>query len=157
LIVASMASRLSDHQLERVRIVTYGSQIRQLYGRIFPRVFGPDDVGYDQTRSVTGLRNPLPDVPSPGVPVPVPVPPAASGSLRGRLESAGGAWFNLFRRTDPLGWRVFTDVDSNLDLPVPEVPRAPQGDPGPSVMTHSGYQHTRTYRGIVHAWTGERL
>ena len=30
-------------------MITYGSQIRALYGRIFPRVFGADVVGYQPT------------------------------------------------------------------------------------------------------------
>ncbi len=154
LIVAAMASRLGDDDLARVRIVTYGSQIRDLYGRVFPRVFGPDAIGYAPTTGVRKLRDPFPDVPredTPGIGVPPP------GSLLRRLTDHGSSWINLFRRSDPLGYRVFSDRDSHLDRPVPEVPLEQRGDPGPRVMTHSGYQHTRTYRDVVASWTGEHV
>ena len=122
LIVAAMASRLSDEDLARIRIITYGSQIRALYGRVFPRVFGPDDVGYEPTVRAASLLDPFPDVPRELGTEPAPGK-AKSHSLRGRLEANGGQWVNLFRRSDPLGYRVFSDIDSDLDVPVPEVPR----------------------------------
>lgn len=154
LIVVAAASRLTDGELGRIRIITYGSQIRALYGRIFPAVVGPDDIGYRPTTCAPSLRDPRPDVPSPDdLPAPAPTP----GSLRARLESAGGRWVNLFRRTDGLGWRVFADVDSDLDVPVPEVPPAVVGDPSPQVMTHSGYQHSHVYRTYVCGWTQEEV
>ena len=49
LIVLAMVSRLNPVHLERVRMITYGSQIRALYGRVFPRVFGPAAIGYEPT------------------------------------------------------------------------------------------------------------
>ncbi len=155
LIVVAMASRLSDQDLARVRIITYGSQIRALYGRVFPCVFGARAIGYTATEDADTLRDPAPDVPI-GPPA-TPAEPLA-GSLRHRLDAVGnGNWVNLFRRSDPLGYRVFSDLDSDLDLVVPEVPREPLGDPGPAVMTHSGYQHSLRYRTVVHGWTGEPL
>jgi hypothetical protein len=159
LIVLATASRLSPQHLARVRIITYGSQIRALYGRVFPRVFGPDAVGYEPTTGQPSLLDAWPDVPRPtGATPPVPGPPEpAQDSFRQRLADAGGEWVNLFRRTDPLGWRVFSDRDSHLDRPVPEVPPEAAGDPGPQVQGHSGYQHTLTYRRQVAAWTGETV
>lgn len=153
LIVVSMASRLRDEDLARVRVITYGSQIRALYGRVFPRVFGADDIGYNRTLLPPRLRSGFPDIGFEQAPQP---DPAAAGSLRQRLESAGGSWISLFRRTDPLGYRVFSDSDSSLDRPVPEVPPDGSGDPGPVVRAHSDYQHTGTYREVVCGWTGER-
>lgn len=159
LIVLATASRLSPEHLARVRIITYGSQIRALYGRIFPRVFGPDAIGYEPTTGQPSLLDAWPDVPrhigtTPAVPGP---PEPAQDTFRRRLADAGGEWVNLFRRTDPLGWRVFSDRDSDLDHPVPEVPPEGVGDPGPQVQGHSGYQHTRVYREQVKRWTGEPL
>ena len=55
----------------------------------------------------------------------------------------------------PLGFRVFSDSDGLLDVPVVEVPPESAGDPGPAVMGHSGYQHSPEYRRQVAAWTGE--
>ena len=51
-------------------------------------------------------------------------------------------WVNLFRRSEPLGFRVFSDGEGTHDRYVPEVPVDIGGDPGPRVMTHSGYPHT---------------
>jgi len=154
LIALAMVSRLNPVHLSRIRMITYGSQIRALYGRVFPRVFGPDEIGYQPTTGQPSLTDAFPDVPRPVGTVPGPPPPPVD-SFRFRLRTAGGDWVNLFRRTDPLGWRVFSDVDSDLDVPVPEVPPDGVGDPGPTVMGHSGYQHTPTYRHAVRRWTHE--
>ena len=154
LIVLAMASRLNPVHLARIRMITYGSQIRALYGRVFPRVFGPEEIGYEPTKGQPSLVDAFPDVPRPVGTVPGP-PPLVVDTFRYRLRTAGGEWINLFRRTDPLGWRVFSDIDSDLDLPVPEVPQDEVGDPGPAVMGHSGYQHSATYRRVVARWTHE--
>ena len=152
LIVAAAASRLTDEELRRVRVVTYGSQIRALYGRIFPAVVGPNDIGYLPTPGLVSFSQASPEVPDPDAPEPG---PPAPGSLRARLGEGG--WVNLFRRTDPLGWRVFSDRDSVLDVAVPEVPPASMGDPGPVVMTHSGYPHSPAYRTQVCGWLAETV
>ena len=154
LIVLAMVSRLNPVHLSRVRMITYGSQIRALYGRVFPRVFGPEAIGYEPTTGQPSLTDAFPDVPRPGTPGP---PPLVPDTFRYRLRTAGGEWVNLFRRTDPLGWRVFSDADSDLDLPVPEVPEETAGDPGPAVMGHSGYQHTTVYRRVLQRWTHEEF
>jgi len=164
LILAATASRLDDEDFERVRFITYGSQIRALYGRVFPRVFGPEAIGYVPTPRSPRLGKGWPDT---GV-EPGHGGPAVPGSLRYRIEHrddgrAGGAWVNLFRRSDPLGFRVFADHDgdplsptSGSDLPVMEVPTSDRGDPGPTVAGHSGYQHSEVYRHVVCSWTGEQ-
>jgi hypothetical protein len=157
LIVLSAASRLGQHELARTRVVTYGSQIRQLYGRIFPRVFGPDAIGNAPTTGQPLLSTPVPDLArTDGLTGPEDDPSIPPGtSFRGRLRAAGGEWVNLFRRTDPIGWRVFSDRDSEFDLPVPEVPADGVGDPGPRIQGHSNYQHSRVYRAQVARWTHE--
>lgn len=157
LIAIAMASRLSTTILKRVRVITYGSQIRALYGRVFPRVFGPSEIGYEATDGTASLVDAFPDVPRDSIFEVFDPPDPLDESFRGRLRAEGGEWFNLFRRSDPIGWRVFSDVDSSLDIAVPEVPREAFGDPGPTVMTHGGYQHTLAYRTRIHAWTGESL
>lgn len=160
-ILCALVSRLSRSELARVRVITYGSQIRAFYGRVFPRVFGPEAIGYVPTSGPTLLGRAFPDAgtsePPPTAYV-VPTGPADSWSdqpLLARVYLAGGAWVNLFRRTDPLGFRVFSDTDEAPDVVVPEVPVARRGDPGPEVLTHGGYQHTPAYRRQVAAWTGE--
>ena len=157
-IVCAVLSRLPRADLRRVRVITYGSQIRALYGRIFPAVFGPDQIGYEPTPGITRLSHPEPDAP---------VADTSEGSavawerypksLAGRLYDAGGSWVNLFRRSDPLGFRVFSDHDRSPDTYVREVPDVVVGDAGPKVNTHSGYQHTLAYRAAVAAWTEETV
>lgn len=154
-IVCAVLSRLPRADLERVRVITYGSQIRALYGRIFPAVFGPDQIGYEPTPGITLLTRPEPDAPATTSSA---LPPPWTGkpnSLAGRLHGAGGAWVNLFRRSDPLGFRVFSDLDRAPDTYVREVPDVIVGDAGPKVNTHSGYQHTLDYRAAVAGWTDE--
>ncbi|MCW2786901.1 MAG: hypothetical protein JWP74_3418 [Marmoricola sp.] len=152
LIVAAMTSRLDERHLSRVRVITYGSQIRALYGRVFPAVAGPDAIGYVPTPGPATLGNGFPDV---GGGSGMPVFPPYPESLRERLAGAGGSWVNLFRRSDPLGFRVFSDDDSPIDRPVPEVPSYERGDPDPVVRGHSDYQHTPEYRETVCGWSGE--
>jgi hypothetical protein len=159
-IVCAVLSRLPDEDLGRIRVITYGSQIRALYGRIFPAVFGPDQIGYQPTTGFAALSSAFPDaLADPDASEPDP-PDAAvweqwPGSLVARLHNCGGAWVNLFRRSDPLGFRVFSDHDADPDRYVPEVPDVIVGDAGPRVNTHSGYQHTLAYRTAVAGWTGE--
>lgn len=159
LIVLSTASRLGPDELGRTRMITYGSQIRALYGRIFPRVFGPATVGNAPTTGQPRLNDPAPDLPrTDGLSGPEDDPTIPPGdNFRARLASVHGEWVNLFRRTDPIGWRVFSDRDSEFDLPVPEVPADGVGDPGPRIMGHSGYQHSRVYRSQVAEWTHETV
>ncbi len=156
LIVAAMASRLSDEELARIRIITYGSQIRALYGRVFPRVFGPEDVGYEPTVRAASLLDPFPDVPRELGTEPGPGKPSPTASGAGsRRTAANGSTCSA----DPIRWATGCSPTStaNSTCPCRKCPVEPVGDPGPIVMTHSGYQHTMEYRRIVSGWTNERL
>ncbi len=163
LIAAATLLRLEESELERIRFVTYGSQLRALYGRIFPRVLGPGVLGNDPTDGSPRFKDPMPDAPrllTTYHPRPPGRDPATDPEQRPKtlwdLLGRDG-WFNFFRRGDPLGWRVFSDEDSTHDLVVPEVPPRRAGDPGPTVATHSGYQHSVEYRRVVCSWLGEDL
>lgn len=154
LIVTAVISRLDEAELARVRVITYGSQVRALYGRVFPRVVGPDVVGYAPT-TPTRLNDAFPDVPvDPAGAADTHVP--ETGTLLRRLRDSGGEWVNLCRRTDPLGFRIFGDLDDDHDRVTAEIPGALVGDPGPTVMGHSGYQHTPEYIAVVDAWAHGR-
>lgn len=156
LIAVAVAARLEDEELKHLRLVTYGSQIRALYGRVFPAVFGPSFMGNQPTNGAPTLRDGFPDIPPPaGADEVTPYFPTSAETLRARLGP--DHWINLFRRTDPLGYRVFTDYDSDHDLPVREVPVEAVGDPGPRIGGHSGYQHTPEYRRVVGDWLQEVL
>jgi hypothetical protein len=151
LIAAATLMRLKDDELRRIRFITYGSQIRALYGRVFPAVFGHLVMGGRATTGTPRFKDPFPDIARCGTLRPAASPP---GTLRARIGE--DHWLNLFRRTDPLGYRVFSDADSKWDVPVAEVPPDGAGDPGPPVMTHSGYQHTYEYRTQVGVWLKEK-
>ena len=150
----AVAALMRTTDLDGVRLVTYGSQLRALYGRVFPRVFGPSDVGYEPTTGPIRLTAPAPDLPS-GAHAPTgrPADPA-TGSLRDRIGV--DHWINLFRRADPIGFRVFSDVfDDEFDRVALEVPQKAYGDPGPTILGHSEYQHSPEYRAAVREWTDE--
>lgn len=164
LIVIAAASRLTKRELDRVRVITYGSQIRAWYGRIFPGVFGPQAVGYEPTTAAPNFRTTAPEFPQ--------TRQAASPATARRFASNGSApngslrtfleweeprrsWVNLYRTADPLGFHVYSDVDSDRDTWIREVPLAGAGDPGARVMTHSGYQHTEPYITCVEGWAAE--
>lgn len=152
LICVAVASRLNGmaHQL---RLLTYGSQIRALYGRVFPGAAGPDALGYVPTRGPALMHDAWPDVPDEDHES---EPPRQVG-LRYALASPHH-WVNLFRRSDPLGYRVHADRDDPvLDRPTLEVRPDGSGDPGSLVMTHGGYQHTPEYREAIAEWTGETV
>jgi len=161
-IACAALSRMEDDELSRTRVITYGSQIRTLYGRIFPAVFGPDQLGYVPTIGAKGLGDPFPDTPVTGTGTALPYidpvvvgEPSTTMPLMTRVLLRGGDWVNLFRRSDPLGFRIFSDLDEPRDRYVPEVPDVIVGDAGPQVNTHSGYQHTRRYRDAISDWDGE--
>ena len=167
LIAAATLIRIEEEQLKNVRFVTYGSQLRALYGRIFPRVLGPAVLGNDPTDGSPRFKDPLPDAPR-LLTTYHPHPPGRDPERYPQNHPRNGpktlwdllgrdGWFNLFRRADPLGWRVFSDEDSTHDLLTPEVPPRRAGDPGPIVSTHSGYQHTVEYRRVVCTWLAEDL
>jgi hypothetical protein len=156
LIAAATLIRLHTDELAHVRLVTYGSQLRALYGRIFPKVLGPAVLGGTPTDGSPTFGEGFPDVPDAGTAAIHVSPPAGSPPTLWDLLGEDG-WVNLFRRTDPLGWRVFSDHDSDHDVPTPEVPVVEAGDPGPTVNTHSGYQHTIQYRRVVAGWLAEPL
>ena len=120
--------------------MTYGSQLRALYGRIFPSVLGPAVLGYAPTDGTPTFGDPHPDVPGEGVSQVRP-PGLARPTLCDLLGTGG--WVNLFRRADSLGWRVFSDDDSDHDVCTPEVPPRAAGDPGPTVSAQRLPAHHR--------------
>lgn len=149
-LVAAAASRLTD--LSRIRVITYGCQIRAWYGRIFPAVFGPDAIGYRPT-SPPRFRDLSPEIPRPA---PEDLTDALDAeSLRGRLQDGSDEprWVNLYRISDPLGFRVYDDTDTTYDVWVREIPDKARMDPGPRVLTHGEYQHTDRYVEQLDKWT----
>ena len=83
LIVTTVAARMP--RLDRIRMITYGSQVRALYGRFFPAVFGPDVVGYAPTTGAMLLGRPEPDLRT----AVSGAPAAPAGTLRARFAAVG--------------------------------------------------------------------
>ncbi|MGA8248154.1 MAG: hypothetical protein WB797_14720, partial [Nocardioides sp.] len=148
-ISVAMLMRLED--LSGIHLLTFGSQVRGIYGRVFPRVYGPEAIPYRPTNGPIRLSDPFPDLPHDVEEPPFVTPPGRH--LSPLVEQ--GRWVNLFRRADPLGYRVFSDtVGDEHDRVVIEVPSAAYGDAGPAVLGHSSYQHSPEYRSLISEWTG---
>ncbi len=147
--VAMLAQVASIRQdLGSVRFIAYGSQLRTWYGRIFPAVLGPQILGNAPMTAAPGLTTAAPDAPDPGSNGALVTPPAGPATLGGLLaiNSADPHWVTLFRRTDPIGFRVFGDQSSLVDRYVSEYD--PQGDP----HSHSEYQFSSEYIHLVESW-----
>jgi hypothetical protein len=156
LIAVAVVARLGSRRVPRVRLITYGSQLRTWYGRTFPDVFGPRALGHEPLDAVARFGSAAPDAPDAGdtnaaPPFSSALPETSIGRCLG-VDTAKPRWVNLFRRSDPLGFRVFSDEQSRIDVYVPEVPPPAHGDPGPRVQTHSNYQFTEAYRRVVQPW-----
>lgn len=140
--VASIRGHLND-----VRFVAYGSQLRTWYGRIFPAVLGPQILGNAPMPAAPPLTNAAPDAPDPGTSA-----QRFGGStgvgLAGLLAvgSDDPRWVTLFRRTDPIGFRVFGDEGSDVDRYVSEY------DPPGGSRTHSDFQFSDVYGDLVSRW-----
>lgn len=137
--------RLSPAQRMRVSLVTYGSQLRAYFGRLFPEAYGSDVLGNaPATQLSLGAREPA------GQRAPTPPRDTLAGELRVGDRSR---WRNLYRRSDHLGFHVYDDTDDNsVDLYTPEarLPWEREGDPQPpAVETHSDYPRTDEYTGVI--------
>jgi hypothetical protein len=155
--------RLPPAMRQRVALITYGSQLRLYLGRLFPDVLGPNVLG-GASGDRPALTTPTVDetvvVPAPDTLDPVTVPPA-DGTLAHWLMNNDGTlrWVNLFRRTDPLGVRIWSDHPlkppvrystapyvNRVDRYVSEVGWPRPGDPTPpAINAHSGYPQTHEY------------
>ncbi|USX55975.1 hypothetical protein [Lentzea sp. HUAS12] len=120
---------LPPEDLGRVRLLTYGVQLRPYFGRIFPELLGPPVLGTPQVRAGTFFSLD-PWWRPPGEP------------QEGGLSSLLGAnWVNLWRRTDYLGFPVRSWTGGSADR------RADETLEGAStVETHSDYHRCAAYR-----------
>jgi hypothetical protein len=169
--------RLDVESLERVHFISYGSQLRAWFGRIFPGVLGPEVLGVVPTSGPPIFRSPFPDAgsssdsPASRPPAGAPVNAAEAADVADvlappntllRLLSSSSPpevrWTSLFRRTDPLGFRVYDDRgglpgDRNpVDRRALEIAAVPDGDLLPVVMGHSDYPRSPEYAAVVQAW-----
>lgn len=101
-------------RVERIGLLTYGTQLRPYFGRFFPELLGPDVLGVRPSLGPQSLsadpwfRQVQRDEDGSGVPA-----SADPKSLREILSgSRGTRWVNLWRRTDFLGFPVNSFVTS---------------------------------------------
>lgn len=153
LAVATIFRLDPERRRRRVALLTYGCQLRLYLGRLFPDVLGAQVLGNTPWER-PDLTTPTVDEgagPAAGQP-----PASVPGSLANSLTTGPKSlrWMNLFRRTDHLGVRVWSDHPltgpapyvNTVDRYVPEVVDPEPGDPvPPTVASHSGYPQTREY------------
>ncbi len=138
---------------EQVRCVTYGSQLRMWYGRIFPAVFSAQAVGYEPIDRRILFRDAAPDLDQRVEKKPT--IPNSSLALYLKVGTDQPHWINLFRRTDPIGFRVFSNANSVADRVVSEYsPGSLTDDPNPGLHGHSRYQFSEVYETVVSDWYG---
>lgn len=158
-IAVAVASRLSDEELAAVRVVTYGSQIRAWFGRIFPGLLGSWAVGNEPLLKDWDFSTAQPDAPAvAAVWEDYPVTELRSPtSLLARLldanrSSTSRPWANMYRRTDPIGFRVFADGEAGADVYLSEADTTVQKSDPTLIPTHSDYPQSIGYQGVVGRW-----
>jgi hypothetical protein len=140
----SMTKRPSatEKQPQTYRLITYGSQLRAYFGRIFPELLGPTVLGIGP---VSGGRLWTIDPWQHEVGTsPTELAPDAD-TLVNRLRDASDKpprWRNLWRRTDYLGFPVHAYQPNVIDVRASEV-----DETGYQIVigTHSDYPNTAEY------------
>ncbi len=148
----------------RVALLTYGTQLRAYFGRMFPEFIGPEVLGTSGLeRAQVGAADPWrrdvhADVATAGPPVPD--SPAGRMTVVGRLGGSarprGGApglfgdtperrpaWVSLWRRTDFLGFPVASYRPNVVDRGAEELDATSYVA---TVATHGGYPLSSAYR-----------
>jgi hypothetical protein len=135
-----------DLDFRRIRLLTYGVQLRPYFGRFFPELFGPDVLGICPTQGPS-LFSADPwkkarerEVLEPG---------SADMTLRALLggpdkEQVSPVWKNIWRRTDYLGFPAYAHSGQDNHLDVYAVETEPKHSQF-VVATHGNYTATTTY------------
>ena len=169
-LAAAAIFRLTPDQRKRVALITYGSQLRYIFGRLFPAVLGSAVLG-NAPAARPALTQPTVDEQVTaasseeigGEYVSGTAPEAPPPTLAETLTADGAEprWINLFRLTDPLGARVWSDKPleatapgdtaiNSVDRYVVEVrPASPGEISPPPVYTHGDYWLTSEYQTAV--------
>lgn len=130
-----------------VRLVTYGTQLRPYFGRIFPELLGPAVLG---TNSCPAAR--LIGI-DPWASATNNCAAADSDSAVSMLSGpAGPLWRNLWRRTDYLGFPVdgYSPPKNKIDKAAEEM------DHG-AIAKHSDYQRTKAYEEALKELLGKAV
>lgn len=157
LAVAVILSARLNHVLAQTSFLSYGSQLRAYFGRIFPELLGPKVLGVPPCRS-SRLKTPDPwcdertspltwpeSTDEPTSPVKPPESTEPDNSVLGRLNPSSPRWRSLWRRTDYLGFPVwsYTTDPNPIDIAAAQVIQVGYLY---EIQTHGGYPLTDQYR-----------
>jgi hypothetical protein len=152
LAVSALFARYSiqeERPLERIGLLTYGTQLRPYFGRFFPELFGSRVLGTRPCgRPRLLARDPWKhqiDEDEGERPTVRRATISNDPTLAGLLGRGKPGWVNVWRRTDFLGFPVHSysnDQSNPIDRGATEVEPGPYG----KVATHSNYPATSQYR-----------
>ncbi|ORA18711.1 hypothetical protein [Mycobacterium asiaticum] len=144
-----LSPRLDGHR-DRVAFLSYGSQLRTYFGRIFPELLGPKVLGCPPCLAAD-LRTRDPwarERSAEREPAPVPHRRSVYGSL-----GPGPRWRSLWRRTDYLGFPVWSYAEE--ENPIDQVAeRVVKVGYLYEIQTHSGYPRTGQYQNALTELSG---
>jgi hypothetical protein len=142
-----LSARITESSASRMSLLTYGTQLRAYFGRIFPELLGPevlDTPGCCSSRLFAPDpwtredRREEPDAPA--------TPVKRSRSLRARLGAQSSRWKGLWRRTDYLGFPVWSYAENSIDTAAEEVLTVGYLA---EIQTHGGYTRTLAYEAAL--------
>jgi hypothetical protein len=134
-----------DLDFKRIRLLTYGVQLRPYFGRFFPELFGRDVLVTWPTRGPV-LFSAVPWKAARVNEAAVSGPESLTlvKLLRAGQPAQAQVWRNIWRRSDYLGFPAYAHTQHSNDLDVYAV----ETEPGHSqfvVATHGNYTATTTY------------
>ncbi len=134
-------------RLRHVSLLTYGSQLRAYFSRIFPELLGPHVLGVPAVRSASLWAGDPWGSASRAEPAAVAPDGSVSRLLAVTPDDAGAQarWRNLWRPTDYLGFPVwsFARSDNRVDRTAREIDMTSYLV---EVLTHGNYPRTEQYR-----------
>lgn len=102
--------------LDRIRLLTFGVQLRAYFGRMLPDLFGPLPLGTRPARAPGMLRRDPWRADFDAQRAQSASPPAAPDRLRGTLLAGWAVrWVNLWRLTDYLGFPAMSTAPASAD------------------------------------------
>lgn len=134
-----------DLDFKRIRLLTYGVQLRPYFGRFFPELFGPAVLGTWPTRG-PGLfsADPWKEAREEEAAKPGSADLTLVKLLRDGQEAKSPVWRNIWRRSDYLGFPAYAHTPQGNDLDVYAVETEPKHSQF-VVATHGNYTATTTY------------
>ena len=137
-------AKASEHELQPISLLTYGSQLRAYFGRILPELLGPEVLGIKPCHAAQLLTvDPWSREATNDAPIQV-----DQKSLRALLKPQGTSrWINLWRRTDYIGFPAVEYVtepspSDDVDRRAEEVDETGYVL---KVLTHSDYPRVPAY------------